>query len=450
MPVTLDRSTARRAALSAAAGFPSPYDRNLAGAVDFIRMVGYVQIDTISVVARAHEHVLWSRCGRFSDAPFAELEGAPRGGTGRGTAASAPRRVLEYWAHAAAYLPIEDFRFSLPRMERIKRDGHEWFRADAGVAREVLERVRSEGALSSRDFEDPRGAAGSWWDWKPAKRALEYLFHAGELLVATRVGFNKVFDLAERVLPPGWDVRMPSAEEAAAFYVDRAAAAYGLFAADEVAYGRKDATDGIGAELAVRTEDGRLEKFLVEGCGSTAYYAAPAAIEAAARPTGAARPAGDASQDGRERRKNRRGVFVLSPFDPFLIDRRRIRRLFGFDYTIECYLPEPKRTFGYFTLPILAAGGDLGDGVGEGFVGLVDAKADRKARTLIVKRLALGEAAGIADFRGRGRAETCRAAGKALADFGRFNGAERVVFERVECPTAALAESLVEAAEKAI
>ena len=170
MPSTLDRSTARRAALSAAAGFPTTYARSFEGAVDFIRAVGYVQIDTISVVARAHEHVLWSRCGRFADAPFAELEGAPRAAS-RAAAprasgpsdavdppatAGGPRRVLEYWAHAAAYLPIEDFRYSLPRMERIKRDGHEWFRADGGVAREVLARVRSDGALSSRDFEDTR------------------------------------------------------------------------------------------------------------------------------------------------------------------------------------------------------------------------------------------------------------------------------------------------------
>jgi uncharacterized protein YcaQ len=423
----LDRSIARRVALAAAVGFPPPYTGDAEGAAEFIRRVGYVQIDTISVVARAHEHVMWSRCGRFSAAPFAELEGMAVGST---RSATGTRKILEYWAHAASYLPIEDFRYSLPRMERIRRDGHEWFKADGEVAAEVLARVRAEGPLSSRDFEDTRGRAGSWWDWKPAKRALEYLFHAGELLVATRVGFNKVFDLAERVLPPDLDLRKPSEAEAASRYVDRAADAYGLFVEDEVAYGRKDAVEAIGAELASRVEAGRLARFRIEGCGNTLYYGSPATIEAAALPT----------QDDPRRPR----VFVLSPFDPFLIDRRRVRRLFGLDYTIECYVPEAKRRFGYFSLPILDASLSVG---GEGFVGLVDAKADRKARTLIVKRIALGASAGLNAVRGRGFADLAREVGRSLAEYGSFNGAERIVFDRVECPTSAASAALVKAAE---
>lgn len=430
MTENIDRSIARRIALAAASGFPSSYSRDVAGAAEFIRRVGYIQIDTISVVARAHEHVLWSRCGRFSDAPFTELEGWPSG----------ERKVLEYWAHAAAYLPIQDFRYSIPRMERIKRDGHEWFRADGKVASEVLARIRAEGPLSSRDFEDPRGKAGSWWDWKPAKRALEYLFHAGELLVSTRVGFNKVFDLAERVLPADLDLRTPSVAEAASFYVDHAMDSYGVFAEDEVAYGRKDSVEGIAAELAGRVEDGRLVRFRIDGCGPTAYYAAPHLLETAATAADRATSEGQ----GRTDLKERPAVFVLSPFDPFLIDRRRLRRLFGFDYSIECYLPEAKRQFGYFALPILDASCSLG----EGFVGLVDAKADRKARTLVVKRLGMGQVSGLPEIHGRGLASLAKAVGRSLADYGRFNGADRIVFERVDCPTTAAA-ALVKAAEAA-
>lgn len=419
MAETLDSATARRLALGAAAGFPPRYGRNLDGAAEFVRRVGHVQIDTISVVARAHEHVLWSRTGLADRDAFRRLEGRGSGG------AEDARRVIEYWSHAAAYLPMEDFRFCLPRMERIRRNGHEWFRADRDAARAVLDRIRAEGPLSSKDFEDPRGKAGSWWDWKPAKRALEYLFHAGELLVATRSGFSKVFDLAERVIPPGTDLRVPDDAEAAARFVDRASDAYGVFSADEVAYGRKDLVAGIGAELDARVADGRLSRFVLAGAEKTVHYAEPEAAEAAAADSGA---------DGGKPR-----AFVLSPFDPFLIDRRRMRRLFGFDYALECYLPEAKRRFGYFALPILLTGGGSGPG---GFVGLADAKADRKARTLEVRRLALGAEAGCPEFRGRGAADAARAVARALEDFARFNGAERVVLGRVDAPSEAARKAL--------
>ena len=415
---TVDEALARRAALSAAAGFPPPYALGLGGAAEFIGRVGYVQIDTISVVARAHEHALWSRAGSFAADPFPALEG-------RG---AEPRRIFEYWAHAAAYLPVDDYRFCLPRMERIRMNGHDWFQVDEKVAAEVLERVRAEGPLSSKDFADPRGKAGSWWDWKPAKRALEYLFQSGRLLVASRKGFAKVFDLPERVLPDALSARPPSAAEAAARFVDRAADAYGIFAADEVAYGRKELTDGVGAELEACVADGRLSALSLRGSDGKTYFARPGTIEAAAR-----------SQ--RERRNPQ--AFVLSPFDPFVIDRKRMRRLFGFDYALECYVPEAKRRFGYFTLPILAAPDGAG---GEGFVGLMDAKADRKAKTLLVRRIALGEAAGCPELRGRGTAETARAVGRALADYARFNGAERIFFERIEAPTASAEAALQEAA----
>lgn len=420
MAENLDSAAARRIALGAAAGFPPPYGRGLDGAADFLRRVGYIQIDTISVVARSHEHVLWSRTGVSDRDAFRRLEGYSKDGAPGG--ANTPRRAIEYWAHAAAYLPMEEFRFCLPRMERIRRNGHEWFRADREAARAVLDRIRGEGPLSSKDFEDPRGKAGVWWDWKPAKRALEYLFHAGELLVATRSGFSKVFDLAERVIPPGTDLRAPGEAEAASRYVDRAVDACGIFSADEVAYGRKDQVAGIGAELASRVADGRLAEFLVEGAGKTTYYAAPEAVNAAA-----------AGKDGRRR------AYVLSPFDPFLIDRKRVQRLFGFDYSLECYLPEAKRRFGYFALPILLVGGDSGPG---GFIGLADAKADRKARVLEVRRISLGAAAGCPELKGRGVADAARAAARALEDFGRFNGADRVVLGRVEAPSEAAAKAL--------
>jgi uncharacterized protein len=150
-----------------------------------------VQIDTISVVERAHHHVLWSRDRDYRPTVLPALE-------------AEPRQAFEYWAHAAAYLPMSDYRYCLPRMRRIAADGHEWFASDRRMEDWVRDRIRAEGPLRSQDFESD-GARGPWWDWKPAKAALEYLFQSGELMVAARPGFQKLYDLAERVLPPGTD-----------------------------------------------------------------------------------------------------------------------------------------------------------------------------------------------------------------------------------------------------
>jgi uncharacterized protein YcaQ len=426
----IDQFSARRLALAGAAGFPPPYAAGAAGAAEFLERVGYVQIDTISVVARAHEHALWTRAGAWSPAPFAALEGQAAGGEPAGAAGE--RRAFEYWAHAASYLPLSDYRFCLPRMERIRRDGHEWFRADPASVAEALAMARAEGPIRSSDFTDPRGGASGWWDWKPAKRALEYLFHSGQLLVATRRGFAKVFDLPERVLPAGTDLRTPTAAEAAARFLDRAADALGVFAEAEAAYNRRDLVEGLGAELAARVEDGRLLACRVEGTPGRTYYAAPGALAAAAR-AGA-----DGGPDGAEPR-----AWVLSPFDPFVIDRARLKRLFGFDYTIECYLPAAKRKFGYFALPVVAVGGAAGAG---GVVGLVDAKADRRSGRFVVRRLALAEAAGAEAWPRRGAADLAAAVGRALADYARYLGAGRIEFERLEAPTRPAGAALLRAA----
>jgi uncharacterized protein YcaQ len=257
----------------------------------------------------------------------------------------------------------------------------------------------------------PRG----WWDWKPAKVALEYLFHSGELAVATRKGFQKVYDLPERALPAGLDARRPSPAEEAAHHVDRAVSALGLFARDEIAYLRKDGLAGIDEELRARVEAGSLLEVGIEGAApggrrGQAYYAAPAALEAAA-----ALPARPAPR-----------AFVLSPFDPLVIDRRRLSRLFGLDYQVECYVPAAKRRFGYFALPVL-----FRDGSGcFSFAALADARADRRARLLELRRLSL-EPFGAAPGGPRRRAATLErefaaALAAELSRFAAFNGAARV------------------------
>jgi uncharacterized protein YcaQ len=323
---------------AASAGRASPVDRAAAA----LERLGYVQIDTISVVERAHHHILWSRDREYRPLVLPVLE-------------KAPRRAFEYWAHAAAYLPMSDYRYCLPRMRRIAADGHEWFNSDRRVEEWVRDRIRAEGPLRSQDFES-NGARGPWWDWKPAKTALEYLFQSGELMVAARPGFQKLYDLAERVLPPGTDTSFPPEEEMGDWYVRRAASALGVFSLRDIAYQRKDATSGIAGALDRACEAGALMPCSVQGgkswcdSGLLAGYA-------------------DCGDD--------RQVRILSPFDNLVIDRKRTSRIFGLVYTLECYVPAARRKFGYFALPVFYQ---------DRPVGLLDCKADRKNAVLRVSR----------------------------------------------------------------
>lgn len=365
----LSMAQARRLALAAGAGFHRPQGRGPGAVAKLVDRIGYVQIDTISVVERAHHHILATR-----------LPGYQREWLDRAS-------LFEYWAHAAAYLPWRDFRYTLPRKERIKANGHDWFRAEAAEADRVLERIRAEGPLMARHFEMTKRTAG-WWDWKPAKRALEYLFMSGELMVV-RQGFQKVFDLTERVLPQGTDTRSPTPREQAAWYVDRTLDAWGLAARDEFAYQRKEHTQGIDAVLRDMEDDGRLVRVTVEGLPKLNYWVRPTYLERI--------------DDLKVSDKTLR---ILSPFDPFLIHRKRLSRLFGFDFAIECYLPAAKRTFGYFALPLFQ---------GTAFVGLLDAKADRATGTLLVRNLRY-------DGLPKNRARFDRSLDAALVKFADFNG----------------------------
>ena len=369
----LSLTQARRLALAAGAGFLSPPGKGPAAVGQLVDRIGFVQIDTISVVERAHHHILAARLPGYK--PL-WLEKAP---------------VFEYWAHAAAYLPWRDFRHTLPRKERIKANGHDWFRAEEAEAERVLKRIREEGPLMARDFEAPRRTAG-WWDWKPAKRALEYLFMAGDLMVLPRQGFQKVFDLTERVLPDGTDTRLPTPLEHASWLVERALDPWGLVARDEIGYQRREHTEFIDTALSQKEEEGSLVKVAVQGLAKTPYWLRAADLEAV---DSLAKP--------------RNELKILSPFDPFLIHRKRVQRLFDFNFSIECYVPAEKRTFGYFALPLLQ---------GDGFVGLLDAKANRAEGVLEIKKVRY-------DGPPKKHEAFDAALSKALEKFSAFNGVQR-------------------------
>ena len=321
------------------------FGKGKAGALAAIEHLGYVQIDTIAVVERAHHHTLWSRVPDYSPSQLQELQ-------------SKDRSVFEYWSHAAAFLPMRDFRFALRRMEAFAKGRRHWFRRDNKVRRYVLDRIRAEGPLRARDFEAPPGhRGGSWFEWKPAKSALEQLFWCGELMVRERRRFEKVFDLRERVLPAAADTRMPSEEEFLRHLITMTLRAQGLASAREISYQRRLSRGKLSKVLLEMSEAGEIAEFSVEGLPDETYYGFKDIGLAAVK-------------------KDRTDVHILSPFDNLVIQRKRLSHLFGYDYQIECYVPEPKRKFGYFCLPLLR---------GTDFLGRLDAKADRAAGALRIE-----------------------------------------------------------------
>jgi len=340
-----------------------------------IEHLGYIQIDTISVVERAHHHVLWSRVSNYRPVFLDRLV--------------KERKVFEYWFHAAAWLPMRDYRFALPRMN--KRNGERgWFAGcDKKLVALILERVREEGPLRARDFEDTREGKKEWWDWKPAKQALEQLFMQGELMVSRREGFQKVYDLPERVLP-GWvDTRMPEIDEYAGHLIDTTLRAHGFATQKSISYLRKGQAlrEAIREQLQSRIDAGLIVTMTLRN--NNLVYADAKLLESRS-------PRSSAT------------VRILSPFDNAVIQRERGRDLFNFDFQIECYVPQPERQFGYFCLPILYR---------DGLVGRIDCKAHRKRNRLEIKSLHIEHR--IDD-------EFSGALDKALQSFAQFNGCDSI------------------------
>lgn len=311
--------------------------------------LGYVQIDTISVVERAHHHTLWTRIPTYQPA---QLEAAVRS-----------KSILEYWSHAAAYLPMSAYRFTLPRKKRLEKEGH-WHRRDRKVMAQVMDRIRAEGPLRSADFEGPDHVrSGPWFEWKPAKKALEQLFMEGKLMVTGRQGFQKIYDLTERALPSDVDTRFPTDAERSRYLIETTLKSQGLATIREMTYLRRGILTQVGAELKKGVTNGWLKEVAVEGIATKKadekYYALSGTLAEWLKSP----PTPSHTQ-------------ILSPFDSLVIQRKRLKTFFGMDYQIECYVPEPKRKFGYFCLPVLQ---------GDRMIARIDAKADREKKELILK-----------------------------------------------------------------
>lgn len=305
----------------------------------------YIQIDTISAIQRAHHHTLWNRNPQYLTSHLDEL--------------LVNKKIFEYWSHAAAYLPMRDYRFSLPRKQAIARgiENH-WYERDEKLMKSVLKRVDTEGPLMANDF-DSKGKKMGEWQTKPVKQALENLFMQGELMIPSRINFNKVYDLTKRVLPDHVDTSIPGTEEYVRFLITRYLQANGLGNASEMTYLLKNTKALVSSTLQDLVSNGELFQTSVSG---NSYFVLPKSLDLLNKPLA------------------RGQLKILSPFDNLLIQRKRILELFGFDYFLECYVPASKRKFGYFALPVLWDGR---------LVARMDCKADRKKSHMHIHHLAL-------------------------------------------------------------
>ncbi|MBN9038515.1 MAG: YcaQ family DNA glycosylase [Rhizobiales bacterium] len=326
-----------------------------AGLYDAIERLGFVQVDSVNVLERAHHHILYARNQTYRQGHLSRL-------------VEKERLLFENWTHDASVIPSALFPYWRHRFarERVRlrtrwKDhfGHDSFDDDLD---RVRDHVARDGPVMARDFEGDKPSTG-WWDWHPSKAALEYLWRTGELAIARREGFQKVYDLAERVIPAEHFSRAVSRED----YVDWACRS----ALERLGMGTRGEIAAFWALLSPEEVEtwlsdhrGELESLRVEPADGAKPQATFAFAFAGTADAIAAAPPPPAR------------LRVLSPFDPLLRDRKRAERLFGFFYRIEIFVPEARRKYGYYVFPVMR---------GDAVIGRIDMKADREADRLAVR-----------------------------------------------------------------
>lgn len=362
-----------------------------------VERLGCVQIDTLQMVHRSQYLVLWSRLGNYATGDFDRLVYHPQ-----------ERCLFEYWAHAASIIPLKAFRYYLPGMLRRKQAEDTWNMrqlsqdGNDGLVQAAYERIQNEGALRAADFERPQGKGGTWWDWKPAKRALEHLYDTGDLMIAGRRNFQRIYDLRERVLPTWVDQSAASPEACDRYFIEQAALALGICRPEQLAtyYYFKQGTlkpilkallaEGVLHLVQARLADGREYAMVVHQRNLSLLEEA----------------ADKALSPGR--------TTFLSPFDNLFWAQGRDEQLWNFRKALEAYTPAQKRVFGYFCLPILH---------NDRLVGRFDPKLERKEKRLRLKALYLEP--GL-----QPEEDLIAGVASAMRDFLAFHQAHDLVIER--------------------
>ena len=363
--------------------------------------IGAVQIDTLRVVARSHYLVLWSRQGAYDQGILDHLAYHPQ-----------ERKFFEGWQHAACYVPLHEYRYQMPHQRMLREAPSDWYtrwlheKHNAEVVALVRARIRNEGALRVSDFERGDHRGGTWWNWRPAKVALEYLYAFGDLMIADRVNFQRVYELTERILPEWVDTTEPTRPERDRFWIERGAKALGAslrrnpldYTWMKLGLGRPILADlikeGVLVEIKARLADGETHTLIIH----------PDNLPLLER-------AGDGDI------QPRRTTF-LSPFDNLFWAQGRDEAFWGFRQRLEAYTPSPKRIYGYFSLAILHH---------DRLVGCFDPKLERANDILRLKSLHLEP--GVAPDEG-----LVAGTAAAMRDFMVFHEADNLVIEASNPP----------------
>ena len=350
------------------------WHRSRAGVANMLRRVGAVQLDTISVLARSHELVAYARLGPVARQQIEQAYWHPT-----------KPAAFEYWAHAASVLPIEQWPYFAFRRRALRARGVRWHQIHQETCDKVLARLRAEGPLTATQLGGAK-AGGPWWDWSEVKIAVEWLLDTGDVICVRRTGWRRVYDLPERVLPEELLGAEPSDPECLAYLAGVTARALGVVTySDLVDYHRLNYLTSEKSQHTRLVADAALAAGLIP-----VAIGGPAPASRTAKglraswglrdSRGWADPAALTEASAGRRGQNR--VTLLSPFDSLIWDRRRTRQMFGFEHSLEAYVPKHKRVHGYFTMPLLA-GGRL--------AGRVDPA--REGSTLVARKVSLERAA---------------------------------------------------------
>lgn len=355
MVIQVTNKAARRIFL-AKQGLSAPPSRAL-GKQDLLQLIhdiGFVQVDSIATVERAHNQILFSRNQTFRREHLRQL-------------LEEDRALFEHWTHDASILPCSFYPYWKHRFARreatIRERWAKWHGEGFDKAfDETYAKIAANGAILAREVKEADHKSGGWWEWHPSKTALEFLWHTGKLAISGRTNFQKIYDLSERVIPEHHLAHEVSHDEFVDWACRSAIERLGFATHGEIA-AFWDLVSPEEAKGWVQANRDRLEEVEIDCVGGKlrASFALPGL-----------------SPDPDDWPEPPARIRVLSPFDPLLRDRNRAERLFGFRYRIEVFVPEPKREYGYYVFPLLE---------GDRLIGRIDMKADRKQGALNVTRL---------------------------------------------------------------
>ena len=313
-----------------------------------VEHLGYVQIDTINVIERSHHHILFTRIPAYERAHLQRAQ-------------AVDKSVFEYWTHALSYVPTRDMPFFLGAMRRYRSSPSPWFGAvTRQEVRRVLSLIKSSGALTIRDIDDDVlvDKVHPWASRKPSKRALQLAFYTGAVTVSARTGMLKTYELMDRHF--GWDTPPKPAPERAvlAYRLDRALRSQGVVSLDSICHLDPPSKPAVRRQIEARVRSGDLVPVVITGTEKIEHWARPDALDSVPP------PADDF-------------VRLMSPFDPLVIQRKRLKLFFDYEHRFEAYVPREKRVFGYFALPVL---------VDDEIVAAIDLKTDRQRGALKVQK----------------------------------------------------------------